>query len=888
MRSVPPRVIWFALGALGVSLGAPLESRGQPENDSSAPDTDIEEILVIGVESETGEDFAAGDSVTGFGAEDLAALGAADIADLAAFTPNLEIVTSGATTPTFFIRGVGLNDFNPNSTGAVAIYQDDVAINAPAIQLGTLFDVEGVNILRGPQGTGQARNASAGAIKVYSVKPTGEFGGYFKTELGNFGYQDYEGAVESPIVEDLLAGRVAFRLSQRNGTMHNRCAGAMPLGQRVPFDPNLGSAIDSRWSQCGEPVLPAEISDVPFGLERRVNDIDNWSARGNFLFQPTLDMTWLLNLHGSRRDELTRLGQAIGVGGVFCTRPGVACIPPFPGIPPALRDRSAQSSGLLGGPVDAASATEGYIPSEIRLRRSRLAPCLEAGGCAGLPLDERFEVNAAKIRLAEGLAENLDAKPWTGDFNLTGPTTNDNYGGFLTGELVLPAGFEVKSTTAYDTYDRFIDSDTDFSPATLFHITTDDESWQFYQDLTVNGDFGPDSPLRWEVGAWLLREELTAQVNNDFGTLQAVGVLRRDFSQRSWSTGAYASFWLDFLEDFTLDGGVRFNWDRKVFKMRILAVGSQPTGDCDLIAGFANELACGLEETWQAPTGTIRLTYRFRHDTHVFWKYTRGWKPGSFNATASALSGPTVADPEKIDAFETGIEGSWFDGRFEMNASVFYYSYDDYQIFTAQQFLGGNPEFVILNANDAEVYGSEVEGNLRPWEGAFAQVRFSWLEGQFLDFVQVDQFLGQTGADLIVFRERQNSGNSLLNSPRFKVSLTAEQSFSLGKYGSLVARYDAVWQATTYFDASEGVGLGDSDGNSFLPRDTIAQVPYWLHNVRGAWRSPGGTFEIAGWVRNLGNEAYKTFAFDASSFRATTVYFVGDPRTYGLSLLIQF
>ena len=139
-----------------------------------------------GAESEAASDFEAADSVTGFGAEDLAALGAQDIADLAAFTPNLEIVTAGATTPTFFIRGVGLNDFNSNSTGAVAIYQDDVPINAPALQLSTLFDVEAVNVLRGPQGTGLARNASAGAIKIYSRKPTGEFGGFLRSELGNY------------------------------------------------------------------------------------------------------------------------------------------------------------------------------------------------------------------------------------------------------------------------------------------------------------------------------------------------------------------------------------------------------------------------------------------------------------------------------------------------------------------------------------------------------------------------------------------------------------------------------------------------------------------------------------------------------------------------------
>ncbi|MBW1845165.1 MAG: TonB-dependent receptor plug domain-containing protein, partial [Deltaproteobacteria bacterium] len=217
-------------------------------------------------------DFQAADSVTAFSTDDLAALGAQTIADLAGYTPNLEIVSPGATTPTFFIRGVGLNDFNANSTGAVAIYQDDVAINAPALQSPMLFDVEAVNVLRGPQGTGLARNASAGAIKFYSRKPSGEFGGFVRSEFGNFGARDFEGAVEVPLLEDILSGRFAFRLSQRDGTMKNRCGNARAFAKRTPVPGRIQlnalglSQTDPPWSLCGEPVTqtgpPPYVSDI--------------------------------------------------------------------------------------------------------------------------------------------------------------------------------------------------------------------------------------------------------------------------------------------------------------------------------------------------------------------------------------------------------------------------------------------------------------------------------------------------------------------------------------------------------------------------------------------------------------------------------------------------
>jgi iron complex outermembrane receptor protein len=133
-----------------------------------------------------------------------------------------------------------------------------------------------------------------------------------------------------------------------------------------------------------------------------------------------------------------------------------------------------------------------------------------------------------------------------------------------------------------------------------------------------------------------------------------------------------------------------------------------------------------------------------------------------------------------------------------------------------------------------------------------------------------------------------NTGNPLLNSPQFKVSLTGEQTVPLGRYGSLTGRYDGVWTDTTYYDGTEGFGLPNNQNIHPLPQGTTAQKPYWIHNLRLGYRLPGGRIEIAGWVRNLMNESYKTFAFDASTFNRTSIYFVGDPRTFGGTLTVSF
>src|SRR6185503_15388103 len=123
-------------------------------------------------------------SITQFDAGTIQALGAQNVSGLSRVTPNVSIVQPGSTQATFFVRGIGLSDFSSNAAGAVTIFQDDVAINAPAIQTPSLFEIENVDIVRGPQGTGHFRNASAGAIRVRSKRPTGNYGSQLRSSLG--------------------------------------------------------------------------------------------------------------------------------------------------------------------------------------------------------------------------------------------------------------------------------------------------------------------------------------------------------------------------------------------------------------------------------------------------------------------------------------------------------------------------------------------------------------------------------------------------------------------------------------------------------------------------------------------------------------------------------
>jgi iron complex outermembrane receptor protein len=836
----------------------------EPIQPPSAASSGIEEIVVQG-QTGQGIEIDASMSATSFDADDLASMGVQDVGDLAQFTPNLEIRTVGATGGTFFIRGVGLNDFTANAASSVAVYQDDVALNLPAIALGQVFDTETIDVLRGPQGSGAGRNASAGAIKVYSRKPTGDFGATLRADYGRYDFFDLEGAVELPLVEDLFSTRLAFRLSQRDAFVRNGCGNAPPIGlERVT---NPARITQSRI--CGEtgvtpipnPDFPAgppvyRISSLSAGLPEKVNDADSWSARAHFRFlPPDTDIDWLVNVHGGRIDQLAALGQAIGTAGSI-VRPG------------------STVDGRFGG------RTADYRQPEIIAEEEAIIERL-GGNAPGLDPLERQAIRAdAQEKLQKKLARRLDKNPYRGDYNKVGKERQDSVGGFLRGDW---EGSAVSLTTisAVEYYDRSRNVDADYTPNVVFESKVEDEAWQFTQELKLGGEL-TDTPLEWDAGAYYLMEEL--DFKDTINATAPLIPLDRVYEQNTWSFGVHGGFRWDFLDDFRLEGGVRYNWERKAFDIDLFR-GSATNNIC-VPLGTRPPPPCDVRKTWQAPTGSLTLTYHLASDISAFWKYSRGWKTGQLSPGGASGAAFTVADPETIDSFEVGLNAEFFDGRVTLRAALFHYSYDDYQVFLSQNDINSPPQRVVVNASDARIYGGELDARIEPLEGLVFTSRLGWLESEFLDFAQQVTRLIPTPEPPppVVSVSNSFTGNRLPNTPRFKWSGTLEYTLDLGRWGMVLPRYDAVFTDDNFFDPSEGRGAPNDDNVLFLPDFAIGQRSYWLHNVRLTYRTPEGDIEVAGWIRNVTDEVYKTLAFDASQAADLVGNFVGDPRTYGVSI----
>ncbi|MCD9030621.1 TonB-dependent receptor [Luteimonas sp. Y-2-2-4F] len=140
---------------------------------------------------------------------DVLGSGGGDVRFLSGRVPSLNIESSyGRAFPRFYIRGLGNTDFDLNASQPVSLVYDDVVQESPLLKGFPVFDLERIEVLRGPQGTLFGRNTPAGVVKFDSVRPSQDFGGYAQAAYGTDNLANFEGAVGGA-----LGGRWSARLS---------------------------------------------------------------------------------------------------------------------------------------------------------------------------------------------------------------------------------------------------------------------------------------------------------------------------------------------------------------------------------------------------------------------------------------------------------------------------------------------------------------------------------------------------------------------------------------------------------------------------------------------------------------------------------------------------
>ena len=203
----------FPFYAAVIALCMLSPSVAMPQSETS---TVLEEVTVTAERRQsTVQDTAA--AITAFSAEQLARMGVQDARDIGSVSPAVT-VTAQANIMQIYIRGVGNYASNTFAEGAVAFNMDGVYISRPGTYWGLVYDLERVEVLKGPQGTLYGRNATGGAINLISARPAlgGGFDGYLNGEIGDYSAVAVNGALNIPVSER-FALRGAFQYLDRNG-----------------------------------------------------------------------------------------------------------------------------------------------------------------------------------------------------------------------------------------------------------------------------------------------------------------------------------------------------------------------------------------------------------------------------------------------------------------------------------------------------------------------------------------------------------------------------------------------------------------------------------------------------------------------------------------------
>jgi len=332
-----------ALGAAAISIHA--ASFAGPAASASANDAGgLEEVVVTAQRREESAQNV-GIAISVLSGQSLADKSITNVVDLQNAIPSLQVEPAfGSGQPQYRIRGVGFLDYTSNNASPVGVSIDDVAFALPIQTQGQLFDIDRIEVLRGPQGTLYGRNTTGGQINFISNRPTADTHAGFTAEYGSHNDVNAEGYVSGSITDGLL-GRLSVATEQGGAWQRNRDTG-QSLGKKnkiagrgqLQWDPSEGISfrLDFHLSQdkseetglhllkaytpydagAGGPAIPADTSRYATGWRldpvfAKIIGIDAASKPGVDNSNNGVDLTANIDFGGARLTSITAYNKMI-------------------------------------------------------------------------------------------------------------------------------------------------------------------------------------------------------------------------------------------------------------------------------------------------------------------------------------------------------------------------------------------------------------------------------------------------------------------------------------------------------------------------------------------------------------------------------------------------
>lgn len=630
----------------------------------------LEEVVVTAQKREQSIQDV-GITITAYSGEQLKTFGFEDSFDIARMTPGVHISgNNGGQKTLFTIRGVTQNDFNDQTEAPVAVYIDEGYVGFGQGQVFGLFDLERVEVLKGPQGTLFGRNATGGLVHYISRRPTRELEGYGDLSYGSYNQVRFEGAVSGPLSE---------RLSARAAVLYDR------------YDPVLDNDYPNRFVTLdGKPL--------PYGGEDTFND-DTLGFRGQLLFEPSEDVDLLV------------------IGSYARTREGTSPFLELPTVP--IFDAAGNHVGTI-----AASPTEtreAITPSGVAIDHplsfdaDTLRP---AGG------------NLYGPSCTQEDYEDLECAM---DFAFEDLNSTDTWGvsGKLTWDL---GPMTLTAVSDYKDFDKFQGLPADGGPASTINVLFDAQAQTFSQEVRLNGELDRARWVVGAYYLNIdLETGVAITADPDYLFVPLVGAPWEDTALTRLETDSWSLFGqleFDLTDTLTFIAGLRTIWESKDFTgEETFFLSTDPfklETDQPLFSPQPKRDHQQDDTLW---SGKLQLDWRPVEDLLLFAGINRGVKAGGFNAPFTFGAGFPPEDipygEEILLSYETGFKwDNLLGGTTRLNGSFYYYDYTDYQGFFFTQITG------FVRNVDAEYKGVELELFSSPLDGLQLMLNFAYLDAQ--------------------------------------------------------------------------------------------------------------------------------------------------------------
>lgn len=800
-----------------------------------------------------------------------------DVFDLQANVPGLQVTQS--TSPaaaTFSIRGVGTSSLNFGLESSVGLYVDGVYRSKQGALTNNYFDVESVQVLRGPQGTLFGKNTPSGAVLVQSVAPDHDGTGYVELNVGNYDLVNFGFAKSISVIDDELAFRISHFNSKRDGY----------------------------------------VSDLNLGKDK-LNDKDRSGTRLQALYTPNDEVTLRIIADYAELDEICCANgtvinnfQAAGIPGKMGSD---AYFSQLPGVD-ITKAEDYGNYVVAYSTLPTIEIEDQGVSAQLDWELSDTTKFVSISGYREFSYDESFDSDYLNINLSRGdstleqksFSQELRLDYVSGEINATGGLFyftqtvdgiksansgvdlsdyvlnailggqfNDMLNGInmlnvATGGLVAPAG-PAMSDASYANFSK-----------------QEHDSW------AVFGQFDYQLTDELIITAGLRYTEEKKDMTNVFEEIYASGATHStaithvgnpNFPQTITPTSLlYNAGAAGLALQGILSGAIPIGSPQFMQAIQTFEPFQQEAWMAQSLSSvFASRPDVDVTMKDEQVSGTFKLTYQPTSDLMAYASYGTGYKSGGTNTDRIAEGFEPVFGPEHSKAAEVGVKVDFPEQNLRVNVAAHHTKTEDFQ---SNVFIGSS--FSLQNAGDYLVKGIELETLWIPIEGTRISLAYDYTDATFDSFEKGPCWSVTPWHTGIMDPGQQylengtpatycdRSGDRPFTRPESKGTLGIEQGFFLSDDIYSFAKLEY-----TYF----GNIFTESSDDPISYRESVN-----VFNASIFFSFDKYDFDVVLWGRNIGkdDDQWSTSSIPGPLQAGKMLNFYSEPTTYGVSFKKRF